>query len=481
MKKLSFYLSVILLISSANAQNFNDALRLSETESISNARALSMGNAYTALSNDFAGILFNPAGLALVKKLEFSGGMNYNSIKNETAFFNTNSSLSGNSSKLNQFGFVFPFPTKQGSFVLALGYNRVKDFTRSMKFDAFNPNNHSLIQDLAYFNDDVAYELGLSYPTYDNSDNYLGDVTLINGRLNQKGTIKQEGGISNWSFAAAVEIDKDIFLGGTINFYNGDYKRNRDYWEEDIYNNYPSSVLLDPIDPATADFRTFYFNDIIKWDISGFGASIGLLAKVDENINIGVTVKTPTKFNVKEIYLVDGYSHFGNNVEFILDPPIENQYEYDITTPFEFNVGAVYSIDDLTFSADAKIIDYSSIEFTKGFSNLDRERKNNEISDIFKTVVNLHAGVEYYIPRTAIALRGGFMYLPSAFKDDSSDFDKKFATAGIGFTTRNNLTFNLAYAYGWWKDIGDNYDTNLSRTYQDLSRSNLMIGIKYNF
>lgn len=281
MKKIIVCLVLFVLINPIRAQNFNDALRVSETESITNARALSMGNAYTALSNDFSGILFNPAGLAFVKKLEFTGGINYNSMKNQTDFFNNSTTFSEHSSKFNQIGFVFPFPTKQGSFVLALGYNRVKDFARSMKFDAYNPNNNSMIQDLVFYNDDIAYELGLSYPTY-NNDQYLGDVTLINGKLNQSGTIKQEGGINSWSFAAAIEIDKDIFLGGTINFYSGDYKRKRDYWEEDIYNYYPVSLLLDPADPNTAGFETFYFNDIIKWDLSGFGATIGLLAKVDK-------------------------------------------------------------------------------------------------------------------------------------------------------------------------------------------------------
>lgn len=484
MKKNIIIATIVLALtgfSFVNAQNFNDALRLSETETFINARALSMGNSYTALSNDFSGTLFNPAGIALVKKLEFSGGFNYNSLKNDTRFFNTKSSNSDNNAKINQFGFVFPFPTYQGSFALALGYNRIKDFSRALKFDAFNPNNNSLIQDLTYYNDDVAYELALSYPEYDNNSNYLGDVTLINGRLNQRGTILHEGGINNWSISGAIEIQKDIFVGATFNFYSGDYKRNREYWEEDLNNVYPANIRLDPIDPATADFKSFYFNDIIKWDVSGFGAVLGLLAKLDEGINVGFSLKTPTKYSIKEIYLVDGNSLFGNNVRFYLDPPIENRYEYDISTPFEFNAGFSFNRENWVVSADAKLVDYSSMEFTDGLAEHTKENKNKEITELFRTVINFHGGIEYLIPNTAIALRGGLMYLTSPYKDDAAEFDKKYLTLGVGFIAKRNIEFNFAYARGWWKDIGDNYGSGISRTYQDLSRNNMMMSVKYYF
>jgi len=52
--------------------------------------------------------------------------------------------------------------------------------------------------------------------------------------------------------------------------------------------------------------------------------------------------------------------------------------------------------------------------------------KNKEINDLFKSVVNLNAGGEYFVPNLKLTLRAGFMYKPSAFKDDPSDFDKKF-------------------------------------------------------
>jgi long-subunit fatty acid transport protein len=483
MKTKSILLIAIILIgfNTISAQNFNDALRLSDPEILTSARALGMGNAYLSLSNDFSASLFNPAGFALIKKMEFSGGLNYNSFKNDAQFFNRSTNYSSTSSNLNQFGFAFPFPTTRGSFVLAFGYSKFKDFNRALKFSGFNSSNNSLIQSLTNDNDDVAYELGLSYPVYDSNNKYLYDETKINGKLNQSGNIVQEGSLNSWQFSGAIEFQENLFVGLTINIINGDFKRNREYWEEDINNNYPIQLLLDNSDPFTGDFQSFYFNDIIRWDLSGWNATIGILSKVDENVNLGATIKLPKSLEVNEIYTVDADAKFGTGKTYFLDPPIENRVNYTVRTPLELGVGASYSISGMTVALDANFIDYTQMEFSDGFDTRTRENKNKDIKDLFKKVLNLNAGFEYMLPFTGITVRGGFIYMPSAFKDDDSDFDKKFFTAGIGFKTGQRFVFDVGYAHGWWKDIGDNYGSNLSRTFQSITKDNLIFGIKYLF
>src|ERR1035437_921548 len=80
------YIAVLILIfiTSANAQDYNDALRLSQPGILTGARALGMGNAYTALSSDLSAAVFNPAGFAQIKNLEFDGSINFNSFNNNT-------------------------------------------------------------------------------------------------------------------------------------------------------------------------------------------------------------------------------------------------------------------------------------------------------------------------------------------------------------------------------------------------------------
>ncbi|MEW6196854.1 MAG: outer membrane protein transport protein [Bacteroidota bacterium] len=481
LKYLTVLLIMVLFASVSKPQNFNDALRLSELEIVNGVRSLGMGNAYTALSNDFSASLFNPAGFGLIKSLELTSGVDINSFNSETVFFNNKSDDNISKLGLNQLGFALPIPTVRGSLVLGFGFNQTKNFNYAISFDGFNNGSNSLIQELTYDNDDIAYELGLSYPTYDNDNNYTGDVTEINGKLNQDGKIKQEGSLNSWLFSGAIEVQKDIFVGVTLNIINGDLTRNREYYESDIDDYYDASVLLDPNEPLTSDFETFYINDIIKWDISGWNATFGILAKMGENFNIGLTYELPKEFNIKENYLVNAYSDFGSGYRFVLDPPIDNRIEYDISTPYKLTAGAAFLKDNFTLSADVSYIDYTEMEFTEGLDVFDQIENNKDIKEIFTDVFNINAGFEYQIPYSDFYVRGGFIYMPSPYKEDSSDFDKKYITAGLTVDSGRNIVFNLAYAYGWWKDIGDNYGSNVSRTFQDNSKSNLMLGIKYRF
>ena len=483
MKSQSFIILLVIFVFSITiqAQNFNDALRLSDPGLISNPRALGMGNAYTGVSNDFGASLFNPAGFALIRSTEFSGSFNYNSFKNQTTFFGGQTDYKNSLTNINQIGFAFPFPTTQGSFVIGFGYNEFKNFNSALKFNGYNPSGNSMIQDLASYNDDIAYDLGLSYPLYDANGNYIRDNTVIDGKLNQSGTINQTGGLKSWNLSAAVEFQKDLFFGITVGRINGNFNRNRQYTESDVFNNYPSSVLLDPDYPETADFQSFYFNDIIKWDVTAWDFTFGLMSKLGHNMNIGFTYKLPRHYTIKETYYVDANSEFGTGQRYYLDPPIENKVRYDIATPAELTAGASFQQAGLTVSFDAKMIDYTQMKFENGLDISDIEANNSDIKDLFRTVFNLHAGAEFNLPVTGLSLRAGFMLLPSPYKDDPSDYDKKVATVGLGINSNDFVQFNVAYSYGWWKDYGDNYGSNVSRTFQNISHSNLIIGMKYNF
>jgi hypothetical protein len=120
------------------------------------------------------------------------------------------------------------------------------------------------------------------------------------------------------------------------------------------------------------------------------------------------------------------------------------------------------------------------MEFNKGFDSQYRIEQKRQIEDLFTTVVNFHAGAEIKIPRLPILGRIGTMYMPSPFAGDPSEFDKKYLTGGVGVILANMFTVDLAYAYGWWKDFGDNYGVNVSRTFQDITVNNLIVNFSVN-
>ena len=465
------------------SQNYNDALILSEPGLYPSARALSMGNSYSALSNDFSGVLFNPAGIGLIKRIELSGGMNFNSFTNNTTFFNTATNTSKNSVSLNQFGIAYPVPTMQGSWVFAIGYNRVKDFNRTLEFNGFNNADNSMIQDLTgEYNEQVPItnDLGLAYEIRDsNTDQYIRDTTLIDGLLNQSGRIRKKGSIDKWSFASSIEIAKGFFIGGTFNILSGTFESDKDYWEDDTRNIYGTGIELVPGDPTTRDFQSFYLNDIIDWNLSGWDAHVGILYNWNNRLRFGASVKFPSYFTVKETYYVDATSDFGSGSGYGLEP-IVDKIEYGIRTPFEYSLGASGTFSMVTLSGDVKIIDYTQMEFYKGFDSQYRIERKREIEDLFTTVVNFHAGAEVKFPKLPVSARIGMMYLPSQFAGDPSEFDKKYFTGGVGVFLAKMFKVDVAYAYGWWQDFGDNYGVNVSRTFQDINVNNFIVNFTVN-
>jgi len=478
--KIIIFMSLSILFtlgSSSFAQNYNDAYRLGDQTIDFDARTLGLGNSTIASLGNFSSSLINPAGLATIHKSILNFGINTNSISNSAMLFNSVSSVKKNNNNTNQFSLVLPLPTKRGSAVLAVGYTQTKDFNSSLKFDGYNSRSNSMIQDLTSYNDDIAYDLYLSYPVYDSEDNYLYDATNINGKLNQSGTIDEEGYLNNWIISGAFEISKNIFIGGTFNIISGKYKNNRKYNEDDINNVYTG--YLDPTDSNSYGFESFYLNDIVDQDISGWDFRLGLLYNMDNILSFGALIKFPTKYSIDEIYSVHAESYFTNN-QYNVDYG-DTKSSYDISTPMELSGGISADLPLIKVSAGLKYIDYSQMKFTDGFEAAIRDEKNQAINDVFESVINYNVGAEFTLPYPTMKIRGGFIYNPSPYVGDGSEYDKKYVTVGLGLPLSKNLIIDFAYLHGWWKNFGDNYGYNVSRTYQDLKLNKVAITLNYSF
>ena len=458
------------------SQNFNDALRLGQQNLDFDARTLSLGNSTIGAFGNFSSAIINPAGLGTIKRDVFSISFNSNGSKNSTDFFGNTTAADQNNGNVNQVSVVMPLPVKKGNAVFAFGYNQVNDFNSILKFDGFNNSNNSMIQDLTFFNDDIAYELGLSYPLFDENDEYIRDETNINGMLNQSGSLIEKGTLDNWVVSGAAEVAKNLFLGGSLNFISGEYKSNRTFQEDDLTNNIYQG-FLDPNDSNTVGFETFYLNDNLNMKISGWDIRLGLLYRVNEMLNIGATIKLPTYYSVKENYSIYAESEFTQNY-FTVDYP-ESQTEYDVSSPMEFSGGLSATFPMFTLNASAKIVDYSQLEFEDGFSEDELFSLNEEINEVFETTINWNIGAEFTLPYPSLKLRGGFIYNPSPYVNDGSEFDKKYLTTGLGFPITKKLLFDFAYVHGWWKNFGDNYSVEVSRTNQDISLNKYVFSISY--
>jgi len=136
---------------------------------------------------------------------------------------------------------------------------------------------------------------------------------------------------------------------------------------------------------------------------------------------------------------------------------------------------------DSTIVADMKIMDYTQMEFTDGFSYDYIVQLQNQIDDLMTTAIDYHIGTEIQIPNLPVFGRAGFMYFQSPFDGDPSEFNKKYVSAGAGAVVDNQFVIDFAYTYGWWQDYGDNYGSNVSRTYQDILVDNMILTLAVRF
>jgi hypothetical protein len=477
---------IAFLTTAIYPQTITDGLRLGYTGIGSSARALGMGNSYIGLSDDASAGFFNPAGFGLLKKMEFSGGLDYSNFSNN-ATLNSNGSNIGQSSKnsassttLDRVSFAFPFPTVRGSLVFGLSYQNTKDFNNALSFNGINPGS-SFISFLAANQPDLTAKLHLSSPVYINNQ-YSSEFTPLSGALNQSGNILNSGGINNWTFSGAIEIYKNLFVGLNLNMLSGTYESNSDYFEDATANSFKG--VVDSTDLASVNFQTFYLNKLLKWDVSGWDAKLGILYQFNRMSRFGLTIQFPKTFSIKESFTVNGYSQFASQRYDLNQQDYSyNDVRYDIVTPFEIGAGFSFNIMGLILSAQGTLVDYSQLKFENpdGIAEVDIADLNKAIKNDLTAVVNYNFGAEYTIPAVGLRLRAGYFAQPSAYKGDPVSFDKKYITAGIGFLAEETIGLDLAFAHGWYSDIGDNYSSNLSRTNQKINENHFILTGTYRF
>jgi hypothetical protein len=461
---------ILISVTSLQAQNYNDAIRLGFPGLGSNARALGMGNAFNALSDDASASYFNPAGFGLIKKMELSGGLSFNNFDNTTTLFGNETNDNTTNTSLNRISFALPFPTYQGSLVFGLSYHNSKDLSSIVKFDGFNSGNNSKIQSL--LDGYIPYDLYLTDTSFN---------TIINGNLNQSGDILNTGGIDNWTFSGAIEFDKNFFIGGSLTIINGTFESINNYYEDDTRNIYQGITAAG--EPQTNDFLTFNLSNNLKWELGGWNAKLGFMYQLEDLARFGATVQFPKTFAINEEFSLTGFSEFGTGQRYDLDESYNDNVSYDIKTPFELTGALAVNFKGIIVSAEATYIDYTQMEFSsgEGLSSSYITEINRSIKDVLTSGLNYNVGFEYTVPTVGLRIRGGFMNQPSAFADDDSEFDHKYLTGGLGYLANGKIGIDVAYAYGWWKDLGDNYDVNLSRTYQDVKHSTVMLTTTYRF
>lgn len=469
--KFLLLITILFLFENASAQFVEDALRFSQFNSTVGARSQAMGNVVVGLADDYSALFGNPAGLSTQKSHEFTIGLSHYGYGNDVSYLGTITNDKVRVLNLDNLGIVWPIPTVRGGLTFAFGFGRVANYTSIASFNGYNPNSS-----LAFSDELWSLEL---------SDYFLWDLKLadslgviLKDNVQQKVKVRETGGLNNWSLGGGIDVAPELSFGVTLNYVAGTYAYDRVFTESDSRNLHYSY-------PDDLDYWTYTSG--FECNINGFNALFALMLRRDEKFRAGLTIRTPTYYDISEVSYNEGSSVFDDGDLFSVGP-YESRREYKVITPYIISGGASLRPNDwLLLAGDAEYVDWTQMEFDADNANLwgDLQKENRNIKELMRDTWNLRGGAEATICwKWNLKLRGGIEWKPSPWKDDPSSYDQWKYTGGIGYVIDENSSINISYALGSWKTFRYNYyiyDRPESKTSEKISTKTINITFSHKF
>jgi hypothetical protein len=448
--KFLFFLIVFVAPSALRAQIPQSDLLLATQPLSSDARGTAMGGNLISAANGIDALDYNPADLVAIQSRVFTiSGFNRD-YSSDASFLGSSSNSTFDAGALSSVGFATKWPTVQGSFVTAVSFDRVADYTSAYSFSAVNPNssyfntqgflsNGTPISGAGYYNhngqginqsvlgnNNLAYALGLTYDVPDSGAFSL--TTPFNGGNLESGNVTTEGGMDAVRIGGGVEIAPDVSLGATINILFGTYDLIENYTETNV-----NHIATDSGTAAPAGFQSATITSLLHQDQSGGSIKFGLL--VDKQIvKFGLTVETPQVLHIDETYQQSGIAYFANDGPYFsgqMENPPSGGDSYDIVTPTKLGAGVSVHVAGFVGSVSASYMNMSDLEITN--STFDASAENQAASDSLRGVFSYQLGAEYKIPVIGISLRAGYSFEPSPYKSDPTNYGITAISGGLGF------------------------------------------------
>jgi hypothetical protein len=451
MKTINKFLSVLILAIPicVNAQSDVDALRYSQTSLAGTARFISMAGAFGALGGDFSSLAYNPAGLAIYRKSEFTFSPSLYFANTESSFLNKSFSENRFNFNVPNIGFVYSRTMnadKPGwkGWSLGIGMNRMNNFQAKSYFEGFNPSS-SLIdyflesansnggvdpENLNDFYEGLAYDAQLIYDTTnDGINNYMKDSQL---GITQKRNSTTRGGVSEVDFSFGGNYNDLVYLGATVGVSSLRFLEESIFEEVDKEDN-------------TQYLNKYSFEQNVTTRGTGINFKMGLIVRPADWIRIGGAFHTPTLYSMHDDYknILKSDLTFG---DYRQESP-DGAFDYTLTTPFKAigSLGFIIGKSGLV-GVDYEFTDYSAARFDasgESFSDV-----NNATRTKYTTASNIRIGTEWRLNN--LSLRGGYAMYGTPFNTgqnvSGADLSKTSITGGLGIRDQNYF-IDFGYAY----------------------------------
>lgn len=396
---VALLLALILVSETATAQVFDDVALLQETINADffgvDARAMGMGNTGIVSARDGSGLLYNPANLARVRRIEFRGGLSHLKSSNDTEILDGGSTLTDgrdiSKTRINALSLLVPVPTYRGSLVFGFGVHRVNSFDREFGVTIPEPD----------------------FPQFETS----------------RGRELETGGLWKWSAGGAVDISPRLAAGGSLHLLTGEDHYN---WNR-IYAN------------SNAD-QTITLDQGIIVDYIGVGATVGLNWTISPVVTAGLMMESPTYLQAQENYeqVIDTAFSFYEWVE-------SSYSEYSIRQPMMFGLGLSGTFDRFLIAGDLRYRDWSQLDFNYEDDFLPSNREDRFVEDNLKDVFGVNLGAEYVFPNEGVTVRAGYFLDPLPIDDRYVESQRQYLTFGAGFLIDRVMTIDMSYVHGGYE------------------------------
>lgn len=439
------------------AQSFTEtALMFSRIKPGGSARIQAMGGVQTSLGGDYSSAFSNPAGLGMFNRSELSLSPGFSSASIRSDYLGNSTSTKETNLHIPGFGLVFQNNQNRSkgflSGAFAVSYNRTNNFNQSFAYEGTNPDNSIIdyfIEEATGFPPNQFNQNGQldGTVTWLGYNNYLfGEATIldpandpteyftdVSGIPFQKESVQINGSQSQWSFSYGANLFDKIFIGAGVGFTSLRYETQKNYTEQ--FTGQPLANLE--------------LAENLRINGSGLNASLGLIFRPLEFIQVGISYSTPTIYKLTDMYNADmntvwnGFDYFGDGSLILNNESEETDdiiSEYDLKTPARLNLGASFFIQKFGFiSADVEMVNYAGTKYSSGISGIDFYSDNNDIKSLYQATINYRLGGEFRYEN--FRARAGFSYMPDPFQSEQNGVNRAITSLSGGLGYRNKKFF----------------------------------------
>ena len=395
-------------------------------------RAVGLGNNYTALSQDYSAIFWNPAGLAFIPTREVNVGIGGSKFETDTKLSGSSTEYRKSLMQLSNIGLVRSLPTTRGGFAFALGFSTPYNLNDLRKFSGSDQ-----------WLDTVGLEI-LEHPergilrkgetlTYDEFRYYAS------------------GNLGMWSASAGLQVTQGLGFGASISLIKGTQKSHKSILS------HTKQGMFDDGSEITSTVN-----------YTGFDLRIGGLYQVNSKLSVGARIELPQSIRYQEKLSIAGLSG---------DLDLSGNLKSSLAGAF----GVATVLSFATISAD---LNYRSPnpDFDEG--------------DLAYWKIGAGAGVEMPLRAINAIVRGGYSwkeldcYPYAEYSGNTLQVDKSIQTSaidnlqmitgGVTFILSRSITFEAAYAYSHYSTkTTDIYWRNALLEEYSTHRGAATISIRY--